>query len=125
MKRLIISITLLSVILIYSVSTLFIIKEKNKELAASVMDVQALYESNNIEAALEKLNNVTKMWDSYKKILLITVNSNKVNELNLSFSKLSPFIESNSRELEIEFQEIYYNLNNIYSIECPTWYNVF
>jgi hypothetical protein len=92
MKRLIISITLLSVILIYSVSTLFIIKEKNKELAASVMDVQALYESNNIEAALEKLNNVTKMWDSYKKILLITVNSNKVNELNLSFSKLSPFI---------------------------------
>ena len=44
MKRLIISITLLSVILIYSVSTLFIIKEKNKELAASVMDVQALYE---------------------------------------------------------------------------------
>ena len=89
------------------------------------MYVQALYESNNIESALEKLNNVTKMWDSYKKILLITVNSNKVNELNLSFSKLSPFIESNSRELEIEFQEIYYNLNNIYSIECPTWYNVF
>ena len=61
--------------------------------------------SNNIEAALEKLNNVTKMWDSYKKILLITVNSNKVNELNLSFSKLSPFIESNSRGGNRDFKK--------------------
>lgn len=125
MKRLIISSSLLLIILIYSISSLFIVKEKNKELTASVMEVQALYESNNISGALEKSNEVTEMWNSYKKLLFITINSNKVNELNHSFSKLSPFIEEKKPELDIEFENIYFQLNNIYNMECPTWYNVF
>lgn len=125
MKHLMISTSLLLVILIYSISSLLIVKEKNKELASSVMEVQALYESNDINGALKKSNEVTEMWNNYKKTLLITINSNKVNELNHSFSKLSPFIEAKKPELDIEFENIFYQLNNIYTMECPTWYNVF
>ena len=125
MRRLIISISLLTIVLIYSVSSLFFIKYKNEKLVTAIEEVQALYENNNYDQAIKKSYEVNEMWESYKKTLLITVNSEKVNEISISIARISPFISTENEKLTEEFQNIFYQLNQIYETECPTWYNIF
>ena len=125
MRRLIISISLLTIVLIYSVSSLFFIKYKNEKLVTAIEEVQALYENNNYFEASKKSYEVNEMWESYKKTLLITVNSEKVNEISISIARISPFISTENEKLTEEFQNIFYQLNQIYETECPTWYNIF
>lgn len=124
MKRIAISVILLSVIFIFSFSAIFIIKHKNKELTSILSEVQVLTENKQYDKAALKAEELSAVWEKYEKTMLLFVKDEKVNEINISISKIKPFIKEQNEELPGELLNVLNNLNYIYKSEIPFWYNI-
>ncbi len=124
MKRIAISVILLSVIFIFSFSAIFIIKHKNKELTSILSEVQVLTENKQYDKAALKAEELSNAWRNYEKTMLLFVKDEKINEINISISKIKPFIKEQNEELPGELLNVLNNLNYIYKSEIPFWYNI-
>ena len=124
MKRIAISIILLSAIFIFSFSVIFIIGHKNKELTSILSEVQVLTETKQYDKAALKAEELSTTWESYQKIMLLFVKDNKINEINISISKINSFINEQNDKLPEEILNASHSLNYIYKSEIPCWYNI-
>ncbi len=124
MKRVKIAVTLIVLIIIYSVTSLFILDNQNDLLKGRIEKIQQVYESGDVEGALALSNELNDFWHSYERKVTMIIHDDALANLNISIAKLTPFISNENDELIAEIQAIYHQIDQIYEEEFPSWYNI-
>lgn len=124
MKRVKIAVTLIVLIIIYSVTSLFILDNQNDLLKGRIEKIQQVYESGDVEGALALSNELNDFWHSYERKVTMIIHDDALANLNISIAKVTPFISNENDELIAEIQAIYHQIDQIYEEEFPGWYNI-
>ena len=124
MKRVKIAVTLIVLIIIYSVTSLFILDNQNDLLKGRIEKIQQVYESGAVEGALALSNELNDFWHSYERKVTMIIHDDALANLNISIAKVTPFISNENDELIAEIQAIYHQIDQIYEEEFPSWYNI-
>lgn len=124
MKRVKIAVTLIVLIIIYSVTSLFILDNQNDLLKGRIEKIQQVYESGDVEGALALSNELNDFWHSYERKVTMIIHDDALANLNISIAKVTPFISNENDELIAEIQAIYHQIAQIYEEEFPSWYNI-
>ena len=124
MKRVKIAVTLIVLIIIYSVTSLFILDNQNDLLKGRIEKIQQVYESGDVEGALALSNELDDFWHSYERKVTMIIHDDALANLNISIAKVTPFISNENDELIAEIQAIYHQIDQIYEEEFPSWYNI-
>lgn len=124
MKRVKIAVTLIVLIIIYSVTSLFILDNQNDLLKGRIEKIQQVYESGDVEGALALSNELNDFWHSYERKVTMIIHDDALANLNISIAKITPFISNENDELIAEIQAIYHQIDQIYEEEFPSWYNI-
>ncbi len=124
MKRVKIAVTLIVLIIIYSVTSLFILDNQNDLLKGRIEKIQQVYESGDVEGALALSNELNDFWHSYERKVTMIIHDDALANLNISIAKVTPFISNENDELIAELQAIYHQIDQIYEEEFPSWYNI-
>ena len=124
MKRVKIAVTLIVLIIIYSVTSLFILDNQNDLLKGRIEKIQQVYESGDVEGALALSNELNVFWHSYERKVTMIIHDDALANLNISIAKVTPFISNENDELIAEIQAIYHQIDQIYEEEFPSWYNI-
>ena len=129
MKRVKIAVTLIVLIIIYSVTSLFILDNQNDLLKGRIEKIQQVYESGDVEGALALSNELNDFWHSYERKVTMqelhaAIHDDALANLNISIAKVTPFISNENDELIAEIQAIYHQIDQIYEEEFPSWYNI-
>ncbi len=118
MKRTITAFILLSAVIIWSVSGIFIVKRENAVLIRTIDRIENSEQSEQYAIELEKL------WKSYEKKMSLIVADEKLTELSMSVAKVRPYCIDANDELSAELENIKRQLELIYRSELPLWYNI-
>lgn len=124
MKRVKIAVTLIVLIIIYSVTSLFILDNQNDLLKGRIEKIQQVYERGDVEGALALSNELNDFWHSYERKVTMIIHDDALANLNISIAKVTPFISNENDELIAEIQAIYHQIDQIYEEEFPSWYNI-
>ena len=124
MKRVKIAVTLIVLIIIYSVTSLFILDNQNDLLKGRIEKIQQVYESGDVEGALALSNELNDFWHSYERKVTMIIHDDALANLNISIARVTPFISNENDELIAEIQAIYHQIDQIYEEEFPSWYNI-
>jgi hypothetical protein len=124
LKRVKIAVTLIVLIIIYSVTSLFILDNQNDLLKGRIENIQQVYESGDVEGALALSNELNDFWHSYERKVTMIIHDDALANLNISIAKVTPFISNENDELIAEIQAIYHQIDQIYEEEFPSWYNI-
>jgi hypothetical protein len=124
LKRVKIAVTLIVLIIIYSVTSLFILDNQNDLLKGRIKKIQQVYESGDVEGALALSNELNDFWHSYERKVTMIIHDDALANLNISIAKVTPFISNENDELIAEIQAIYHQIDQIYEEEFPSWYNI-
>lgn len=124
MKRVKIAVTLIVLIIIYSVTSLFILDNQNDLLKGRIEKIQQVYESGDVEGALALSNELNDFWHSYERKVTMIIHDDALANLNIFIAKVTPFISNENDELIAEIQAIYHQIDQIYEEEFPSWYNI-
>ena len=124
MKRVKIAVTLIVLIIIYAVTSLFILDNQNDLLKGRIEKIQQVYESGDVEGALALSNELNDFWHSYERKVTMIIHDDALANLNISIAKVTPFISNENDELIAEIQAIYHQIDQIYEEEFPSWYNI-
>lgn len=124
MKRVKIAVTLIVLIIIYSVTSLFILDNQNDLLKGRIEKIQQVYESGDVEGALALSNELNDFWHSYERKVTMIIHDDALANLNISIAKVTPFISNENDELIAEIQAIYHQIDQIYEEKFPSWYNI-
>ena len=124
MKRVKIAVTLIVLIILYSVTSLFILDNQNDLLKGRIEKIQQVYESGDVEGALALSNELNDFWHSYERKVTMIIHDDALANLNISIAKVTPFISNENDELIAEIQAIYHQIDQIYEEEFPSWYNI-
>lgn len=124
MKRVKIAVTLIVLIIIYSVTSLFILDNQNDLLKGRIEKIQQVYESGDVEGALALSNELNDFWHSYERKVTMIIHDDALANLNISIAKVTPFISNENDEFIAEIQAIYHQIDQIYEEEFPSWYNI-
>ena len=124
MKRVKIAVTLIVLIIIYSVTSLFILDNQNDLLKGRIEKIQQVYESGDVEGALALSNELNDFWHSYERKVTMIIHDDALANLNISIAKVTPFISNENDELIAEIQAIYHQIDQIDEEEFPSWYNI-
>lgn len=124
MKRVKIAVTLIVLIIIYPVTSLFILDNQNDLLKGRIEKIQQVYESGDVEGALALSNELNDFWHSYERKVTMIIHDDALANLNISIAKVTPFISNENDELIAEIQAIYHQIDQIYEEEFPSWYNI-
>lgn len=124
MSRVIISFCLISVIALYSLSAILILRTERTELIGIIDDITMYDENGDSEKATAAAANLSKKWVDYERIMSVLVHENKLNSIGASVAKIQPFLDTDSDELEAELQSVRLQLVILYRSELPLWYNV-
>lgn len=118
MKRTITAFILLSAVIIWSVSGIFIVKREN---AALIQTIEKLEKNeNSVQYAIE----LERLWRKYEKKMSLIVADEKLTELSMSVAKVRPYCIDANDELSAELENIKRQLELIYRSELPLWYNI-
>lgn len=124
MRRVKIAACLLIIIVIYSVSSLFLLRYCNGQLRERIENIQRVYESGDRDKALELSEELGSYWHEYEKTVTMLVHDEALEEVNSSIARITPFISNENPELMAEIQSIYNRIDRIYEEEFPMWYNI-
>lgn len=124
MRRVKIAAGLIAFIIIYSVTSLFVLNHYNEELKGRIEIIQSVYESGDTEKALALSNELNDYWHHYERAVTILIHDGALEEINSSIAKITPFISNENSELIAEIQSIYHRLDQMYEEEFPAWYNI-
>lgn len=124
MTRVKIAAAIIVVIIIYSVSALFILRSQNRKLTSGVEEVARLWDNEDYDGAYESAMSLIDIWHEYEHIVTVIVNDDHLRELNISIAKIPALIENQSTEVEAEIKAIQHEIDHIFDAEKPTLYNI-
>lgn len=125
MKRLILCITILTVIISGSVCSLFLLKNKNQKLINTLDSITEYAEDEKTDQALEKIKEFSRSWKDYYICVSFLVESSRLEDISESCAKLEALLLKNSEELYSECETIKYGITLIYNNEFPYLHSIF
>lgn len=111
-------------IIAYSVFAVFVIKDENGELDSIIEEITAYSQNNDTEKASAAADKLNKEWGKFERKMSIFVRDDKLNTISTSVSKVKPYLEETNDELDAELRNISRQLDLLYRMELPTWYNI-
>lgn len=124
MKRTITAFVLLTAIIIWSVTGIFIVQKENSSLVEVIKRIESCCEEDNMQEAEELAGNLETLWKKYERKMSLIVADEKLTELSMSISKVRPYCRDANDELLAELENIKRQLELVYKSELPLWYNI-
>lgn len=117
MKRLALSIFILSIIVAGSIISLCVFRQKNTELIEMISSAEKYMRDNNITAAENEVAQIESLWSDYYSFTSYILQNTRLDEISSSVSKLRGLIKSD--EFYSECDSIIYSVNIMYEKEFP------
>lgn len=124
MKRIILCCSIISVILIVSIASLFYMNYCNK-LFLDKLDTAIISAGNEETDVLKNIDALNQYWKKYYRTLSYFVQNDKLDNVNSSMAKLEPFYNSGNTEFFSECETIRDSLLLIYDNEFPHFRSIF
>lgn len=122
MKRIIISITIITVIIAIGCSAIFYIDSQNQKLYGKIEMVKKAYtDGAGVE---ESISGLQVYFDGYIKGLSCIVPEDELMEISEAIAKLLPMYQSDCDEFLAECEAIKNLAGRIRSNEVPTWHKI-
>lgn len=122
MKRIIISITIITIIIAIGCSAIFYIDAQNRKLYGKIEMVLNAYSKN--ERVEESISELKSFFDKYEKGLACIVAEDELMDISESISKLLPMYLSECDEFTAECEAIKTLAERIKSNEVPAWHKI-
>lgn len=122
MKRIIISITIITAIIAIGCSAIFYIDSQNRKLYGKIEMVLNAYSQD--EGVEESINELKSYFSIYQKGLACFVAEEELMDISEAISKLLPMYQSDCDEFTAECEAIKNLTERIKSNEIPTWYRI-
>ncbi len=124
MKRVLLCGAITAIIIITSVIMLISLNNHNNALCSKVDECVEAYENKKSELALQKVEELTHLWEDYYTDMAFVVQSDKIHGICVSISKLKPLLKEQSNEFISECESIKLSLELIYDSHYPYLRNV-
>lgn len=124
MSRLITSVCLILAIIAYSVCAAFVIKDENSELNEIIDSIRTQNENDDTVGAAKSADRLNEKWERFERKMSVLVKDDKLNNISTSVSRVKPYIEEANDELDAELRNITRQLDLLYRMELPLWYNI-
>ncbi len=124
MKRIAIAISIIIIMISYSFFSINIVKKHNNELLVILDNLLESYENKDMSTALNYAYEFETAFSNYEKEMSFIVRDERLHTLNLTVSKMIPYLEDANDELEAEIENIKSQLSFIYRSEIPYWQNI-
>lgn len=123
-KRLIISLSVFVLIILFAFFSVNRIKTEKDRLTAKLDEIADAGEAEDMETVYFKTEQLEEMWTESRRNLSFLVREEKLNALSEVIAKIQPYGEEANDELEAEINNIRYQLNQLYIAEIPSWENI-
>lgn len=123
MTRVKVSFVILLCIVAYSVMSYIHVSNSTSTIVSQLDIVSTAYEegSDELDSELKKLDSE---WQNYYKRVIMFVNSDALQEVEVSFIKIKPLIENENSDFLYEVDNVKYLLEMLLEGEFPHYYNV-
>ncbi len=124
MKRVVICAAIISVIILSSIGSLFILKTQNEKIIEYVDEAILLWKKNETGEALEKIDELNRFWQKYYIRISFIVQNDKMENINTSVAKLKPLVITGNEEFYAECENIKLLLEMIYDSQFPYLHSI-
>jgi len=124
-KRVRICVYIITIIVVFSISMLFVLKTYNEKLIEKIDSALLSWQNNEIETALNKVDDVNSYWETYYKGISFIIQSDKIEHLNSCIAKLKPLLETENDEFYAECESIKFGIRMILDSSIPKLHSVF
>ncbi len=124
MGRVKLSIAILLLILSYSITSTFIIKHSTDKLIGAIEDTQQLVDQGKEKEAIESMDRLYDISESYDDIASIFIRSDKTSGIPTSLARIKPLIKKDNDEVHAELESLKALVKWIYKSERPVYSNI-
>lgn len=124
MKRVIISIFILSAMIGIGIFFNIKVSSECKKLIGLVDMTQKSMDSDNTEEAMKYIGDFKSEWDSFYNEALFIIRGDRLFEIDNCYVRIVPLIESDNDELSAELSELKNLLVRTRESEFPTIFNI-
>lgn len=125
MSRFKISLCIFAIVIVFSIGSGCIIRNKTKNLLERLRIIQSLSEEGDASAAAYAADEICIYWqDCYKKLNPL-VKTEKLRDINSSIVRLSSLIDEGSDEINAEIESVRRQTEILYQSEEPFIWNIF
>lgn len=124
MKRMTLCITILIVIIVSAVGSLYFMNRSNREVFERIDEIVELYNAESPEVE-EKIHQLDQYWDEYYVRFSYVTQSSALDDISYSVAKLKALYEEGSDEFVSECESIKYWVKRIYDRQFPYFYSIF
>jgi len=119
LKRVLICSVILIVIIISSISMIFVLKSYNRQMTEKIDSALLSWNNNDKEETLKKVEELNTFWKKYYVGISFIVQNDKIEHINTSVAKLKPLLKCNNDEFYAECESIKYSIKILYDSELP------
>lgn len=126
MKRIIISIVLFILIIIFCIFSRYLVDYSINEIIPHLDQALITINENDIKKSSENINNANDLWHKYSKILSLYLRHNEIDIIDASFIRATSHIKTENSGLYImEINEIKEALLHLIAMDKLTLGNIF
>lgn len=124
MKRFYLSCIILLTIIFSSCFLLHQLNEYTATFTQKIDQAYSLAKNNETDNALTKVEEINRFWEKYYVHMSLIVQSEKLNEISDSVSKLKPLLQSENEEFFSECYNIKFDIKLIYDSQYPSFHSI-
>lgn len=125
MKRLIASISLLVLVVVFCVWEHFTLKTTTDYFSSEIYQIKELYNDNEIDAAIEKNDYLVKSWKDKHVLFSTFIDHEPLKEIETSLEAMKVNLENDEiGDFSVELQKTISRLEDLNSTEMPLLGNI-
>lgn len=124
MKRVKFCLIILAIIIISSITMVFVLKSYNEKLTEKIDDALSSWQQQDYAKATEKVDDLCEFWNKYNARLSCIIRRDKLDHISMSVAKLKPLIESRNDEFLSECESIKFSVEMIFDCELPKLHSI-
>ena len=125
MKRILLSLGIITILAVLSGASLWYLDSIHDEIRVMLQECYLYGVEGNKEAASKKSQEVFEKWQESEKYLVTFIHHNELNEVTIVTSRLSPLIENGeTAEYLAEVKQAVVLIEHMRSSEQPHWKNI-
>lgn len=126
MKRVLIAIVVLVIVLVVSISSLFVLKNATDDLYSLTQAIETSVEKENYNEAKINIDKFTSYWNGNKHKLTVIVHLQNIENINDMVAMLEPLAKEKSKaSLLVTTSRLKVLIEDLYENEFPFVYNIF
>ena len=124
MRRISLCIGIMTMIIVTSVISLFMLNKNNNEIFEKIDEIAQLYDEESDEVS-KKIEELEDYWEKYYIRISFVAQSSTLDDISYSVAKLNSLYEQDSDEFISECESLRYWVSRVYDSQFPHFYSVF